>query len=216
MKQLVALLISALLTSGSLAGIVSKEGPTVYMVLLADGTVEKLKEWPKTLEECRARAQAIIPKGSCSVRYPFDNVGTCDDVAKPQWPRELDPNGFVLKPSFRSKVDPTDDTNYTHEVEDFVAAPFPVCWVKGWRVAMAEDLDDGPEELAGVHEPTWITPAQKAAVDTFNAQWQAQQDEDAAACAAGDTTRCPDVPMTLALREAIRAKRLAEEEAAGG
>jgi hypothetical protein len=161
-----------LLSAAALAGISSTESPTVYMILLADNTVEKGKTAPKTEAECIARAQAIIPQGSCSIRRTFVNAGTCD--AKPAWPREIDANGFVVKPGIRGKLKSGSDSEYDFEVEDYVPAPYPECWVKGWRVAELTDFDDEPE-LASVDEPVWHTPEQKAAYDAFNAMWNSPE-----------------------------------------
>lgn len=192
----VLFVVLAAIGARAIAGTTSTEAPTVYMILLADDTIEKGKEWPKTLDECVKRAQAIIPAGSCSIRRKFTNVGTCVDVPKPKWLRELDADGFVIKPGIRGKLKAGSDSDYDFEVEDYVAAPYPDCWVKGWRVAMAKDFnDESQSEVAGVMEPTWHTPEEKAKLDAFNVEWQASKDAAAAACAAGDATQCPRLPL---------------------
>jgi hypothetical protein len=159
-----------LLSAAALAGISSTESPTVYMILLADNTVEKGKPWPTTEAECIARAKAIIPQASCSIRRTFTNAGNCADVAKPKWVVEKDADGYLIKPAFRSKFADGSDTEFVHEVEDFVPAPYPECWVKGWRIAELSDFDDEPE-LASIEEPVWHTPEERAKYDALNAQY---------------------------------------------
>jgi hypothetical protein len=120
---------------------------------------------PKTLDECRARAKALLPHGDCVTIEGFDNVGTCEDVAKPKWPIEKDAEGFVIRPHFKDDgFKPGSDTEYQFQVEDFVPGPYPECWVKGWRIAELEEINgsypDEPE-LANIDEPvTWTADLQ--------------------------------------------------------
>jgi len=133
-----------------LLALTTVESPPVYNIYLADGTIEK-KEWPKTHEECVARAKAIVPKGTCVTREVFTNTPTCEGVAKPVLPRELDADGYVIKPPLRAKQ--LSETDWTTELQDYVPAPAPTCWVLGWREITQADVDDDEYPDVAMMEP---------------------------------------------------------------
>jgi hypothetical protein len=153
-----------------MAGITSTEQPPQYLIRLADKTYEQNKAVPKTREECLARAKAIIPLASCVTIESFANAGTCADISKPVLQRELDADGFVVKPPIRGK-EPASGNDWTTEIQDYVPAPYPACWVLGWREITQADLDDDVE-LANHDEPVpmtgdylvkWLEPESEAA-----------------------------------------------------
>lgn len=169
MKRFAALTLSALLTVGAFAGVTSTEQPTQYLIRLADKTYEQNKAAPKTHDECLTRAQAIIPAASCVTIESFANIGNCDGVAKPAIARELDADGYVVKPPIRGKQ--LTDTDWTTEIQDYVPAPYPACWVLGWREITENDLNDEfSDELANSIEPVRLTPELQAAWDASCAE----------------------------------------------
>ena len=135
-----------------LAGVVSTEAPPVYEVHLDDNTMQK-GAWPATEAECVARAKALLPSGCCVVRRKFTNVGTCDDVPKPALPRELDAEGYVIKPPVRAKQ--LSDTDWLTEIQDYVPAPYPTCWVIGWREITEADVNDEASDLLADEPVEW-------------------------------------------------------------
>lgn len=166
MKYLI--LVLAFLSTVSLAGVTATVTPGPSVLHPGDGTPSVNFTGPSAGAQCDDAAKKIVGKSTCSdVRY-ITGVGTCADVAKPVWPRELDANGYVTKPAFRSKVKEGSDTEYTHEVEDYVpGAGYPECWVKGWRVAMESDFtDDDDTLLANSIEPVQWTAELQALWDS--------------------------------------------------
>lgn len=159
-----------LLSSAAIAGITSTEEPVQYLIRLADKTYEKGKTAPKTLDECRARAKAIIPEASCVTIEGFTNVGNCDDVAKPVVPQTLDADGFVRQPPIRGKP-PETGNDWTTQIQDYVPAPYPTCWIIGWREITETDIHDPAQDaLANSNEPVKLTPALQAAWDASEAE----------------------------------------------
>lgn len=186
----VAVLVFTLCVVGVvMAGITSNESPTVYRILLADGTLEKGTEWPKSLDECVKRASAILPKGTCSIQRTFNNVGTCDDIQKPVLPRELDADGFVVKPPIRGK-EPATGNDWTTEIQDYVPAPYPTCWVMGWREIADADLVEPDLMQANSVEPMPVP-------EGFDAEWHAPEAEafrhTTHICYDDDKTPCPEL-----------------------
>ncbi len=136
-----------------IAGITSTPQPPQYLIRLADKSYEKGKAAPKTIEECRERAKAIVPGADCVTIEGFANVATCEGVAKPAWPLTLDAEGYVVKPPIRAKQ--LNDTDWQTEIQDYVPAPYPECWVLGWRVLSDADVAEDAS-VASVDEPVDI------------------------------------------------------------
>lgn len=158
MKRLLTLL---LVTSLAQAGTATTEAPTLYDLLTEDN--KAVSPRPTTEADCLARAKAV-GTWSCIVRRKFTTVANCDGVAKPVIARELDADGYVVKPPMRGK--PITETDWTTEVQDWVQAPAPTCWVLGWREVTQADfnediVEDGPPALVA---DTW-SPALQALYD---------------------------------------------------
>jgi hypothetical protein len=212
-KRASALIAFALLAAASIASVTVTEAPTVYMILLADNSIEKGKPWPTTLEECVARAKAITPQGSCSIRRTFTTVTTCAD--------EKAPKLYLSKVTIDGKeywdlpgASFTDDT-YIEMANLYVHAPtwpdgYPNCWVRGeaprdeWRLnskdepgkAFMEHREPGmPDGDLVADEPNDETPVVPDAA--FVAEWHTDASQRARhrvkICYPDDTLPCSDV-----------------------
>lgn len=126
------LFIFALAAAASIAhaGTTTTEGaPSFELHAMPANTI--VSPWPKTEQECVDKAKASLGHWQCVTRRNFDTVGTCADVPKPAFPVKVDADGFLLKPALRVPVDEKGNWGAT-EMEGFVAAPYPACWVMGW------------------------------------------------------------------------------------
>lgn len=147
------------------------------------------KDGKTALEQCVDMVKVTIGKSTCTDVYGYTTAGTCDDVPKPVIPRELDADGFVIKPPIRGK-EPAAGNDWTTEIWDYVPAPYPACWDLGWReITQADLVDDGPR-LANTIEPFPFSAEDQR-------DWDARQVAAAAACAAGDVKQCPPGPPSM-------------------
>jgi hypothetical protein len=137
----------ALLTASAYAGLITTEGPPSFELHRADKSL--VTPWPKTEAECVARAAASIGEWQCVIRRNFTTVGTCADVPMPEWPVQLTPEGFLIRPALKVEELPDGSWGPTQE-EGYVPAPFPECWVLGWVPYTGAWHAPEPE---GVHEP---------------------------------------------------------------
>lgn len=170
MKALALLLLSSVAFAGTTSTMVG--GISVFHPEGTAPAVTYKDAAGKTAHDaCQEAAKAYVGKATCSDVFTFTTVGTCADVAKPKWTVEFDANGYLIKPAFRSKFKEGSDTEFVHEVEDYVPSGYPECWVKGWRVAMESDFtDDNDELLASSVEPVqWPADLQ--------AKWDASEAE---------------------------------------
>lgn len=132
-----------------LLALATTEGPPSYELhKMPENTL--VAPWPKTEAECVDKARASEGKWQCVVRRNFETVATCDGVAKPAMPRELDADGYLVKPPIRAKQ--VSDTEWLTEVQDYVPASAPACWVLGWRLLADADLNDEFSDVL-VQEP---------------------------------------------------------------
>jgi hypothetical protein len=138
-----------------------------------------------TLDECVKAAPA--GKYKCDTSVALDVTGTCDD--KPTIPRTKDADGFNVQPPIRYKESTEGDLTDV-EIQDYVPAPYPTCWVLGWRDAKVEDLAPPTADLPNTIEPFPFSPEDQK-------EWDARQVAEAAACAAGDVKQCPPGPPSL-------------------
>lgn len=123
------------------------EAPTLYDLLRADNT--SVSPRPTTEAECLSRAKAE-GTWTCITRRKFTTVANCDGVVKPVIARELDADGYIVKPPIRAKQ--VSETVWQTEIQDYVPAPAPTCWVLGWRLIADADLNDEYSDLL-VQEP---------------------------------------------------------------
>lgn len=154
------LFLLALLAGTAVAGTTTTEAPAAFDLL--DAANKAVSPQPKTLIECITRAKAI-GTWQCVTRQKFTTVANCDDVSKPVIPRVLDVDGYVIQPPMRGK--PITENDWTSEVQDYVPAPAPICWVLGWREVTQADLVLDSNDLL-VQEPV-VWP------DELQALWDA-------------------------------------------
>jgi hypothetical protein len=213
-KRASALIAFALLAAAAIASVTVTEAPTVYMILLADNSIEKGKPWPTTLEECVARAKAITPQGSCSIRRTFTTVTTCADEKAPKLYLVKAKNPEDGKDYWELPgADFTDDGNFTEMADLYVHAPawpagYPNCWIRGqaprdeWRLnskdepgkAFMEHRESGmPEGDLVAEESNSVEPMPTP--PGFEEERRRPADEafrhETCVCYADDATPCP-------------------------
>jgi hypothetical protein len=101
---------------------------------------------------CEAAAKATLTVSGtyqCNTSVTLKVTVTCP--AKPDLPRTLDADGYVIKPPMRAKQ--LTETDWTTELQDFVPAPAPACWVLGWREITQVDVDDDEYPDVAMVEP---------------------------------------------------------------
>jgi hypothetical protein len=144
------------------------------------------KDGKTALEQCMDMAKAAPGKATCTDVYGITVTGTCDDVAKPVLPRELDSDGFVIKPPIRGKQ--ITDTDWTTEIQDYVPAPYPTCWALGWReITQADMVED--QQLANDETPASKPPGFDAEYHTLAAELVRHE---TCVCYSDDLTACPE------------------------
>lgn len=139
MKRFSVLIAAALLAAAAIASVTVTEQPTVYMILLPDDSIEKGKVWPKSEDECLARAKAIA--GSCSIRRKFVATTTCTDEKAPvvQLEQKEQDGGkyWVIPTGLLEPPAPSEANGWATMVWVYVRNPawpggYPNCWVRGW------------------------------------------------------------------------------------
>lgn len=169
MKNLLPLLALSL-SSLAVAGTSVVPAPNKWA--LRDPSVTPIAELGRydTQALCQAAALTLTKAGTyrCDTSITLTVTIDCTGVLKPVIPRKLDADGYVIEPPIRAK-EPATGNDWLTEIEDYVPAPAPACWVKGWREITQADIVGEPE-LAAVMEPiTW--PAE------LQALWDASADE---------------------------------------
>lgn len=217
-----AAVLAAALAAGAAASTSTTVKPGDFVLRNQDNTIPpgytSITSRFKTFEECHAAAVALGDTRKCDHSDLITTVSTCADEKAPRIylaKVTVDGKQYWELPG----ASWTEDT-YIEMAELLVhnaawPAGFPNCWVKGraprseWRMnskdepgkAFMEHLEPGMptadllEEVPNSDEPTWHTPEEKVDADAFEAKWEGQQTEYAQLCAAGDTTKCPKLPL---------------------
>jgi hypothetical protein len=163
-----AILVFTLCVIGvAIAGTVATQKPGDW-ALKKQGDNTILSRYP-TLDECVKAAPA--GKYKCDTSVALEVTGTCDDVPKPSIPRTKDADGFNVQPPIRYKEGTEGDLTDV-EIQDYVSAPYPTCWVLGWRDAKVEDLAPPTADAGTVNEPV-----QQSA--EFLAEWSSEESQAA-------------------------------------
>lgn len=191
MNRFPALALVAMLTGVAVAGTTVSVVHNTAVFRPEGGTTVTIhdKDGKTALEQCMDMAKAAPGKSTCTDVYGITATGTCDDVAKSTIPRTKDADGFTVQPPVRYKESTTGDLTDI-EIQDYVPAPYPACWVLGWRDAQVADLAPPTADL-----PNSIEPFPFSAEDQLD--WDARQVAAVAACAAGDVKQCPPGPPSL-------------------
>lgn len=126
--------------------------PSFELHVTKDNSMVK-GEWPKSAEECAARAAASIGEWSCVTRVKYTTVGACEPTA-PEIKLQTNAEGFLVQPGI--VVGELDDGSWgpTQE-EGYMLNPYPACWVMGLIPYTGKWIaEEGPPVMEPVCAPT--------------------------------------------------------------
>jgi hypothetical protein len=133
--------------------VTTTEAPVFELHVTRDNSL--VKPWPKTAEECDARARASLGEWTCVTRVKYKTAGACSPTP-PAIAVLLDTEGFLVLP--RLVVEAQADGSWGPTMEEGylpTPKPYPECWVRGLVPYTGEwHAPEGPP----VNEPTGWPP----------------------------------------------------------